>query len=123
MGDFNARVGKQEVDDAVTGKHGLGQRNERGHRLVEFAECTNMYITNTYFKKNPTRKWTWKGPNGAKNEIDYILVNKLYTVTNCDVLNNFNTGSDHRIVRCTMKIDVKMERKKLVSSRKQEVSI
>jgi len=123
MGDFNARVGKQEVDDTVAGKYGLGQRNERGHRLVEFAECTNMFITNSYFKKNPTRKWTWRGPNGVKNEIDYILVNKLYTINNCEVLKNFNTGSDHRIVRCRMKINLRVERRKLVSGRKDEVSI
>ena len=123
MGDFNARVGLKEANDTVTGKHGLGQRNERGHRLVEFAECTNMYITNTFFKKNPTRKWTWRGPNGVKNEIDYILVDKLYTVQNCEVLSNFNTGSDHRIVRCRIKINLRMERRKLVSCKKQEVSM
>ena len=123
MGDFNARVGQREADDTVAGQYGLGQRNERGHRLVEFAECTNMYITNTYFKKNPTRKWTWRGPNGTKNEIDYILVNRLYTVTNCEVLNNFNTGSDHRIVRCRININPRMERKKLVSCKKEEINI
>ena len=38
LGDWNAKVGSQEV----TGKFGLGMRNEAGQRLVEFfpRECT-----------------------------------------------------------------------------------
>ena len=76
MGDFNSRVGKREAYNIVAGGHGLGQRNERGHRLVEFAECTNMYITKNFFKRNPQRKWVWICPSGTENEMDHIL-NKL----------------------------------------------
>ena len=38
-GDLNAKVGaKQNVDeDGIVGNAGLGERNERGHLLVEFA--------------------------------------------------------------------------------------
>ena len=34
-GDWNARVGNQEIP-GVTGKFGLGVRNEEGQRLIEF---------------------------------------------------------------------------------------
>ena len=83
MADFNANIGQREADDTVAGGHELGQRNERGHRRVESAECTNMYIINTFFKRNSQRKWTWRGSNGTENVIDYILVNKHYTGANC----------------------------------------
>ena len=37
LGDWNAKVGSQETL-AVTGKFGLGMRNEAGQRLIEFAK-------------------------------------------------------------------------------------
>ena len=37
LGDWNAKVGSQETP-GVTGKFGLGMRNEAGQRLIEFAK-------------------------------------------------------------------------------------
>ena len=40
IGDWNAKVGSQEIS-GVTGKFGLGVQNEAGQRLIEFCwECT-----------------------------------------------------------------------------------
>ena len=41
IGDWNAKVGSQETPE-VTGKFGLGTRNEAGQRLIEFLprKCT-----------------------------------------------------------------------------------
>ena len=35
IGDWNAKVGSQEIPE-VTGKFGLGVQNEAGQRLIEF---------------------------------------------------------------------------------------
>ena len=43
IGDWNAKIGSQEIP-GVTGKFGLGIQNEAGQRLIEFSvprECTN----------------------------------------------------------------------------------
>ena len=37
IGDWNAKVGSQEIP-GVAGKFGLGVRNEAGHRLTEFCQ-------------------------------------------------------------------------------------
>ena len=37
IGDWNAKVGRQETP-GVRGKFGLGMRNEAGQRLIEFAK-------------------------------------------------------------------------------------
>ena len=37
IGDWNAKVGSRETP-GVTGKFGLGMRNEAGQRLIEFAK-------------------------------------------------------------------------------------
>ncbi|GFO24182.1 craniofacial development protein 2-like [Plakobranchus ocellatus] len=57
MDDFNAKVGTEIVDDIV-GKHGLGIRNERGEKLIEWCQTNNIIVGNTWFQQPPRRKWT-----------------------------------------------------------------
>ena len=52
MGDFNAKVGGQtNTSERATGCFGLGQRNEKGDTLVEWATSNNFKIMNTQFRK------------------------------------------------------------------------
>ncbi|GFN77568.1 craniofacial development protein 2-like protein [Plakobranchus ocellatus] len=62
MGDFNAKVGTDKVDDIV-GKHGLGIKNERVEKLIEWCQTNNIIVGNTWFQQPPKRKWTWKSPD------------------------------------------------------------
>ena len=72
MGDLNAKVGKERTTD-ITGQYGLGTRNKRGERLIEFCQQNKLIITNTYFKQHPRKLYTWKSPDGdTRNQIDYI---------------------------------------------------
>lgn len=51
-----------------------------------------------------SKKWTWISSNGdtIKNEIDCIL-SSFKTITNdVTVLNSFNPGSDHRLIRANI---------------------
>ena len=48
-GDGNAKVGSQETP-GVTGKFGLGIRNEAGQRLIEFCQDNALVIANTLFQ-------------------------------------------------------------------------
>ena len=49
IGDWNAKVGSQETP-GVTGKFGLGMRNEAGQRLIEFFQENALVIANTLFQ-------------------------------------------------------------------------
>ena len=48
-GDWNAKVGSQETP-GVTGKFGLGMRNEAGQRLIEFGQENTLVIASTLFQ-------------------------------------------------------------------------
>ena len=54
IGDWNAKVGSQETP-GVTGKFGLGIRNEAGQRLKEFCEKNALVIANTLFQQHKRR--------------------------------------------------------------------
>ena len=58
LGDWNAKVGSQETP-GVTGKFGLGVRNEGGERLVEFCQENALVIANTHFQQHKRRLYTW----------------------------------------------------------------
>ena len=62
-GDWNAKVGSQEPP-GVTGKFGLGLRNEAGHRLIEVCQENTLVIANTLFQQHKRRLYTWTSPNG-----------------------------------------------------------
>ena len=51
MGDWNAKVGSQEIP-GVTGKFGLGVQNEAGQRLKEFCQENVLVIAYTLFQQH-----------------------------------------------------------------------
>ncbi|GFO25759.1 craniofacial development protein 2-like [Plakobranchus ocellatus] len=78
MGDFNAKVGDEMVEDVV-GPSGIGTVNERGSRLIEWCQINDFTITNTWYQNHPSRQWTWKSPGDRnRNKIDYILIQKRF---------------------------------------------
>ena len=58
IGDWNAKVGSQETP-GVTGKFGLGIRNEAGQRLIEFCQENALVIANTLFQQHKRKLYTW----------------------------------------------------------------
>ncbi|XP_030759597.1 craniofacial development protein 2-like [Sitophilus oryzae] len=116
IGDFNAKVGsKQDEAETSVSYHGLGSRNERGDTLIDFAHHNKLYIMNTFFKKRNSKKWTWTSPDSkTKNVIDFIISNRKDVIKDVSVLNRFSIGSDHRIVRAEIKINIKKERTNMI---------
>ena len=73
IGDWNAKVGSQEIP-GVTGRFGLGVQNEAEQRLIEFCQENTLVIANTLFQQHKRRLYTWISPDGQhQNQIDYIL--------------------------------------------------
>ena len=57
IGDWNAKVGNQEIP-GVTGKFGLGVQNEAGQWLTEFGQENTLVIANTLFQQHERRLYT-----------------------------------------------------------------
>ena len=57
IGDWNAKVGSQEIPE-VTDKFDLGVRNERRQRLIEFCQENALVIANTLFQQHKRRHYT-----------------------------------------------------------------
>ena len=78
IGDWNAKVRSQEIP-GVTGKFGLGIRNEAGQRLIEFCQENTLVIANTLLQQHKRRLYTWTSLDGQyRNQIDYILCSQRW---------------------------------------------
>ena len=63
IGDWNAKVGSQEIPE-VTGNFGLGVQNEERQKLTEFCQQNTLIIATTLFLQHNTRLYTWTSPDG-----------------------------------------------------------
>ena len=109
IGDWNAKVGSQETP-GVTGKFGLGVRNEAGQRLIEFCQENALVIANTLFQEHKRRLYTWASPDGRhRNQIDYILCSQRWRslIQSAKTRLGADCGSDHEL---TAKFRLKLKK-------------
>lgn len=87
------------------GKFGIGIRNARGDKLINFARTKELFIANTIFNLRTERKITWELGRG-RNEIDFFLVrkNQMKFVRSYRVINQFEFVSDHKMIRMCFKV-------------------
>jgi hypothetical protein len=109
IGDWNAKVGSQETP-GVTGKFGLGIRNEAGQRLIEFCQENALVITNTLFQQHKRRLYTWTSPDGQhRNQIDYILCSQRWrsSIQSAKTRPGADCGSDHELLIAKFRLKLK----------------
>ena len=118
QGDWNAKIGQDAYDSwkGTIGKFGLGETNERGQKLLEFAKRHQLTAANTLFNHKTSRRTTWHSPNGVThNQIDYIFISKRFVTgvnkANTRSFNKPDIGSDHDLVMMALKVKLKVNRK------------
>ncbi|EYC33365.1 hypothetical protein Y032_0002g751 [Ancylostoma ceylanicum] len=124
LDDLNAKLGSGHSEDTFMGKFGYGARNERGQRLADFAECTKLYVMNTFFQKRPGRRWTCRAPNDrTRNEIDFVLCDEKKIVKDVSVIAESKdcVHSDYSLIRAKIVVNPREESRRLarVSQRRK----
>ena len=69
LGDWNAKVGTQEIP-GVTSKFALGVQNEAGQTLIEFCQENTLVIANILFQQHKKRLYIWTSPDGQTQKSD-----------------------------------------------------
>ena len=108
IGDWNAKVGSQEIL-GVTGKFGLGVQNEAGQRLIEFCQENVLVIANTLLQ-HKRRLYTWTSPDGQYgNQIDYIFCSQRWrsSIQSAKTRLGADCGSDHELLVAKFRLKLK----------------
>ena len=109
IGDWNAKVGTQETP-GVTGKFGLGMRNEAGHRLIEFCQENALVIANTLFQQHKSRLYTWTSPDDQhQNQTDYIICSQIWrsSIQTTKTRPGADCDSDHELLITKFRLKLK----------------
>jgi hypothetical protein len=71
LGDFSAKVGKEDILKPIIGNESLHEiGNNNGVRLVNFATSKNLRGKSTMFPHHNIHKYTWTYPVGIKPQSD-----------------------------------------------------
>jgi endonuclease/exonuclease/phosphatase family metal-dependent hydrolase len=77
LGDFNAKVGREDIFKPKIGKESLHEIYDNRVRLVNFATSENLGVKSMMFAHHNIDKYIWTSPDGkTHNQIDHILVDR-----------------------------------------------
>jgi hypothetical protein len=123
LGDFNARVGSACSSSAADsyggafGRHGVGERNTEGRKLLDLCAATKLSVANTFFQHRPAHKLSSCSSPNQEHLLDFVLVQRKFLNIVCDVriLRGANscgeyTRSDHHLVCATICLRLKAHR-------------
>ena len=99
-GDLNGHLGISRAGiSRVHGGWGVGERNEGGERVIDFAVAFDLALINTFFEKKMNRLITYSS-GGRESQIDLLLCKRdhLVEIRNCKVINGESVAAQHRMV-------------------------
>ena len=99
-GDWNAKVGSQEIP-GVTSKFGFGVQNEAGQWLTEFCQENTLGIANNLFQQHKRWLYTFTLPDGQyQNQIDYSLCSQRWrnSIQSAKTTLGADLNSDHELL-------------------------
>ena len=101
-GDLNAHIGKDlgDTHPQTFGPHFYytsTKLNSNGSLLADLCTETGMTSVQTHFQYPANRLWTHLRPNGAKEQLDHVLINTKWinSTQNCRAYSRVETNSDH----------------------------
>ena len=97
-GDLNGHVGTDKrVISRIHGGQGMGDRNEEGDNIVDFALAFDIAIVNTFFMK---KDYVTYRSGGRESQIDFLMCRRqhLKEVKDCKVINGENVSPQHKLV-------------------------
>jgi hypothetical protein len=78
LGDFNAKVGREDIFKPTTGNDSLHEiSNDNTVRVANFATLKNLIVKSTMFPHLNIHKCTCTSPDGkTHNQTDHILIDR-----------------------------------------------
>jgi endonuclease/exonuclease/phosphatase family metal-dependent hydrolase len=102
FGDFNAKVGREDIFKPTIGNESLHEiSNDNGVRVVNFATSKNLIVKSTMIPHCNIHTFTWTSPDGkTHNQIDHILIDRRRHSSLLDVrsFRGADCDTDHYLV-------------------------
>ncbi|XP_068250755.1 craniofacial development protein 2-like [Palaemon carinicauda] len=97
-GDLNGHIGcNRENINKMRGGHSIGEMNEEGELITDFAMAFDMAINNTFFTNDDNVTYS---SVRRQTQIDFLMCrrNHLTDMKNCKVIKGDRVSKQHRLV-------------------------
>lgn len=122
--DFISQFTQKNTTDFRIDGWGLGERNNKGERLIQYCEQNNLLIANTWFKLPSRQLYTWKSPQEndhhiVRNQINCITISRRFrnSISRVITMLGAHIVSDHNPVCTNIVSRLAKPKKKIVSGR------
>jgi hypothetical protein len=99
LSDANAKLGKEDIYNEVSGKHTLHElSNRNGEMLLQLALGSNLTVMSTQFHHKKIHKGTWLAPDQMTlNQTDHVMITskKKEVIEDVRTMRGPNIDSDH----------------------------
>jgi ribosomal protein L24E len=87
LGDFNAKLGREDIFKPKTGTEILHRDNNHSSvRIVNFVTSKNLVLKSTMFLHRNIQKYAWTSPyRKTHSQIDHILIDRRWHSSILDV--------------------------------------
>jgi hypothetical protein len=127
LGDFNARVGRDYTTwSRILGHHSAGNENSNGTLLLQTCSQHELVITNTLFQQANKYKTTWMHPRSKHwHMLDYVITRQrdVRDVHLTRVMRGTDCWSDHRLVRCTVALNLCPPKHRHACARRKKLDV
>jgi hypothetical protein len=102
LGDFNAKVGKEDIFKPRVGNESLHEiSNDNGVRVAHFATSKNLTVKSRMFPHSNIHKFTWTSPDEkTHSQNDHFLINSRghSSVLDVRLFGGSGCDNDHSLV-------------------------
>jgi hypothetical protein len=109
LGDFNAKVGKENVYKRTVGNESLhNETNNNGIKLIQFVISKGLNVRSTVFPHRDIQKEAWYSADGGTANLIYrVLISKRFrsAITDIGALRGSDIGSDHNLMMMNFKVN------------------
>ena len=106
LGNFNAQVGRKNVNFPTIGTYLHSLTNENGSWLIQFAVLRNIIVGSTLHPHKDIHKSTWRSPDGVTfNQTNHLLIERRHksNLMNVRSYRGANIDSDHYLVNADLR--------------------
>jgi endonuclease/exonuclease/phosphatase family metal-dependent hydrolase len=116
LGDFNAKVGKENICKPTTDNETLhNETNDNRMKMIQFAISKGLNVRSTTFLHKDIHKETWYSADSrTAKQIGHVLISNRFRSTKTDIraLRGPDIGSDHNLLKINFKVKLRVKNQK-----------
>jgi hypothetical protein len=109
LGDFNAKVGKENIHNDNENLH--NETNNNGIKMIQFAISKGLNVRSTFPHKDIHKETQYSADGRTVNQIGHLLISNRFrsATTHIRALRGPDIGLDHNLLKINFKVKLRVK--------------